>query len=811
MRETSKLPLAKLRRWLHRLKVGQKISLGYTIAIGIAVLGTTSGFIIGDRYREEAREKEEYAQQEVSLLGRLETNMLQARKHQHLFATFVDRPHYLHKEYDAYLYHATEVKKLWSEFKASQGLFLNHPNKQTPSEIHTDLTHAHFVQIHGSLLEAYLRRVDELILQIEPSNLSPQEIKRAEYRFLDFTDSLVALEFDRISDELSQLYQLSYQEYLKKDRIVEKTELIYIETIAVTSILSIAIATILALYTSRAIASPLIRATNIAQQVTKESNFEMQVPVTTSDEIGVLTTSLNEMIQKVKILLEEKEERAIALQQAKETADAANRAKSEFLANMSHELRTPLNAILGFTQVINRDPNLSGELQENLGIISRSGEHLLGLINDILDLSKIEAGKLTLNNNDFDLYGLLDAIEKMLKIKAKSKNLQLIFEFASDLPQYIRTDEKKLRQVLLNLLGNAIKFTNEGSVILRVRESGVASLQGVGSRESGVGEQPIPPVPLLPNPHTLLFEVEDTGVGIAFEEMKNLFEPFFQTEIGRNSQQGTGLGLTISRKFVQIMGGDISVSSGVNRGTSFKFDIQVELSQATAVPSPQEIRRVIGLETNQPSYRILVVDDRLENRQLLIKLLEPIGFKVKEAANGAEAIETWSSWEPHLIWMDMRMPIVNGYEATKQIKSHIKGQATIIIALTASSLDQEKAVFLSVGCDDFVGKPFRENIIFDKMAQYLGVRYLYQTENLTAKVEKLSEIEELTAKKLAVMSDRWLTQLFQAANQLDSVLIANLIAQIPEENNILARAIQQKVDNFDFDRIANLAQLSVRS
>ncbi|MGL5793527.1 MAG: ATP-binding response regulator, partial [Waterburya sp.] len=259
---------------------------------------------------------------------------------------------------------------------------------------------------------------------------------------------------------------------------------------------------------------------------------------------------------------------------------------------------------------------------------------------------------------------------------------------------------------------------------------------------------------------------------------------------------------------IELMGGEITVSSTVSQGTIFKFNIQAQLSQANLIQSQKPTRRVIGLEPNQQEYRILVVDDRLENRQLLLKLLEPIGFAVKEATNGQEAVDIWQSWQPHLIWMDMRMAVMNGYEATQQIKSHLNGQATAIIALTASTLEEETAVVLSAGCDDFVRKPFREEIIFDKMAQYLGVRYVY--EQLNAKnLSKSEEIEKLTAEALAIMSDEWLEALSEAAELINNQLITQLLTQIPQEHQNLAKAIEKQVDNFDFERIINLAQAAV--
>ena len=468
---------------------------------------------------------------------------------------------------------------------------------------------------------------------------------------------------------------------------------------------------------------------------------------------------------------------------AKEAAETANRAKSEFLASMSHELRTPLNAILGFTQVMNRDVSLSNEQKQNLGIISRSGEHLLELINDILEMSKIEAGRTTFNENSFDLHRLLDSLAEMLRLKADTKGLQLIFERTPEVPQYVKTDEGKLRQVLINLVGNAIKFTAEGGVILRSKT--------------------------MDNSH-LLFEIEDTGPGIGTEELDKLFEAFGQTETGRKLQQGTGLGLPISQKFVQLMGGNIRVSSILGQGTMFTFDLQISLADSSEVETNKTIRKVIGLAPDQPEYRILAVDDRLESRMLLVKLLTSLGFSVREAANGQEAIAQWSSWSPHLIWMDMRMPVMDGYEATKQIKATIKGQATVIIALTASAFEEERTVVLSSGCDDFMRKPFREEVLWEKMAEYLGVRYVYESEPLEESTvngqQSTINQEQPLEVYLSQMPPEWIVQLHQAAVECSDDLILELSEQISQEHAPLTLALQDLAHNFLFERVIELTQ-----
>ncbi len=513
-------------------------------------------------------------------------------------------------------------------------------------------------------------------------------------------------------------------------------------------------------------------------------------------------TQLGVALQQTELFNQIKQQSA-ALEKAAIKADAANRAKSEFLASMSHELRTPLNAILGFTQVLNGDSYLTTEHQQYIQIIHRAGEHLLALINDILEMSKIEAGKITLNQNSFDLYKLLDSLEEMFRLKALAKGIKLSFHRTTEVPQYVKTDESKLRQVLINLLSNAIKFTDTGGVQVRVKAFEAQPLNVNNELSS------------FKPPLRLYVEVEDTGFGIASEELNKLFEPFAQTEAGRQSQQGTGLGLPLSQKFVQMMGGSLRVNSAIAHGSTFAFDIQIHQAYLSEIQSKTKSLKVIGLAPDQPQYRILVVEDRLENRLLLMKILSRWGFQeVREATNGEEALELFYSWQPDLIWMDMQMPVMDGYEATKKIKADPLGQNTVIISLTASAFEEDRKEILKIGCDAFVRKPFQEDELLAKMEQYLGVRYLYEELEASTESESVSESasepEHDLEYYLSQMSGEWLSQVYLAAEECSDEMILELVAQIPPENTPLAETVTNLANNFLFDEIMELTKMKIR-
>lgn len=465
------------------------------------------------------------------------------------------------------------------------------------------------------------------------------------------------------------------------------------------------------------------------------------------------------------------------LKGSEQRALEASRAKSTFLSTMSHELRTPLNAVIGFAQLMERDGGRSAEDQEHLEIILQSGEHLLGLINDVLSIAKIEAGKLTLSEQPFNLLALLHGVQEMVRVKAEAKGLGLVFDLTSDLPASVRGDEGKLRQVLLNLLGNAVKFTDEGGVALRAAWN--------DSRAS--------------------FEIEDTGHGMTEAEVEQLFVPFVQTESGQKAKEGTGLGLVISREIIYLMGGEISVRSRSGAGSVFSFEIDLPLSGTAGAIEGR--RRVTGLVPGQDSKRILVVDDIRSNRLLLSKLLLSSGFEVREAANGREAVDQWDRWRPQLIFMDIRMAVMDGTEATREIRrreaEEPEASPCRIVALTASAFEHDREAILESGCDDFVPKPFREATIFERLTAHLGVGLRYDGDDFE---QDTSDGSVLESGRLAALGTEMVEDLYRACLLNDDLAASEVLDRMASRDEPLASELRKMVKYFRFDEIVGLIE-----
>jgi signal transduction histidine kinase/CheY-like chemotaxis protein len=453
-------------------------------------------------------------------------------------------------------------------------------------------------------------------------------------------------------------------------------------------------------------------------------------------------------------------QRTAEVVEARDQALAANHAKSAFLANMSHELRTPLNAILGFSYLLQTN-TASDEQRRDLAIINRSGEHLLGLINDVLDMARIESGGSAVETEAFDLHALLNDTVNLLRDRARAKNVGLSLEVLPDTPRYVRCDSGKLRQVLTNLLGNAVKYTEEGGIVLRA---------------DARGAEP-------PNDCTLILDVEDTGIGIAPEDQARIFDPFVQA-VRTRSARGTGLGLAISRDFVRLLGGSIDLESTPGRGSRFCIELPIETADGSEVmPDSDAVQQVIGLAPGQPEYRVLIVEDQKENWLLLEQLLRTAGFRVLVANDGRQGIESFRTWRPHFIWMDIRLPVLSGLDAAARIRELPGGGDVRIAAVTASVYSSERERVLEAGFDDFVRKPYRPHEIFDCMARHLELRYAYGSGQ---KPDVEDPAVPLRPEDLATLSASLRAELKNALVTLDAKQIAQVVGHVSEENAAVA-------------------------
>jgi len=458
----------------------------------------------------------------------------------------------------------------------------------------------------------------------------------------------------------------------------------------------------------------------------------------------------------------------MALSAAMNAAEAANRAKSVFLANMSHELRTPLNAIIGFAQLMERDSSLGEVHRRELATINRSGWHLLSLINDVLEITRIEAGRTTTQKEPFDLNDALATIEEMIRIRADTKRLAFTVERHGELPPYVLGDANHLRQVLINLLGNAVKYTDHGQVSLHLHAEG----------------------------ERIRFEVTDTGHGISPADQGRLFQAFYQTEAGITKGEGTGLGLTISREFVRLMGGELGVASKPGKGSTFSFTLPLPSSSAPATPARHG--RVLGLEAGQTSYRILVAEDHPDNLEVITRLLESVGFEVRAAENGLKAVEAFEAWRPHFIWMDMRMPVMDGYEAARRIRALPGGREVRIAALTSSAFREDRDAILAVGCDELVRKPIEEERLFEVMAKLLELRFRYD--------EEMPDTKHLAKGDLSSLPDDLRNELARAAEQLDQGATLSIAERLRADYPAEARVVAELADGFGFDRLLKLCE-----
>ena len=527
---------------------------------------------------------------------------------------------------------------------------------------------------------------------------------------------------------------------------------------------------------------PVTRITSLIFRLASEGVIGAKpVQIKSKDEIGRLGISYNQLL----ISLDEKKKIEDEVHLAKEQAESANQAKSLFLSKMSHEIRTPMNAILGFSQLMWRDPDLTAMQKKYLTTINRSGEHLLALINDVLEMSKIEAGCITLQEETLDFHRLINDMTAMFKVRTDEKGLQLDLILDDNVPQFILGDAAKLREILINLFSNAVKFTEKGGIVIRSMLAPEQNISSIPAREV-----------------KLLVEVKDTGCGISKEDTDAVFTAFEQADKA-HWHEGTGLGMPISRQFARMMRGDLIIKSSIGHGSTFIFTFNAQFSSEDKMPSAKNKNKLVvnSLAPGQKKYNILIADDDESNLDLLQQLLNSIGFKTCAARDGEEAVKVFKKEKPDAVLMDYHMPKADGFQASKKIKSTPAGKDTPVIIVTASALDQNHESAIAAGANALIKKPYIEDDLLEEIKKALNLKYLYDKNESSKSTEK-QKVENID-KLIKKLPKKLIDEMYQAILAGDQNALLKLIDSAKIDGK-LAKHLRSKAENFEYENLEKM-------